>query len=81
LKAFLRAMKTCEDTAMQQGRLKEDKRLSGPMQQNWESGDFCIMYAVSHSFAFDAIYWQKIDPRFLGPLRAPRKHGKIDSVC
>ncbi|RMJ22834.1 Phosphotransferase enzyme family [Aspergillus sp. HF37] len=42
-------------------------RLSGPMQRGWESGYFWIIYAVTHSFAFDAIYWQKIDPRFFGP--------------
>jgi hypothetical protein len=29
------------------------------------------MYAASHSFAFDAIYWQKIDPRFFGPSENP----------
>ncbi|RMJ28406.1 Phosphotransferase enzyme family [Aspergillus sp. HF37] len=67
LKTFLKAMKGCEDTAIQQGRLKEDQRLSGPMHQSWEAGDFWIMYAALHSFAFDAIYWQKIDPRFFGP--------------
>ncbi|PKX96207.1 uncharacterized protein P174DRAFT_511804 [Aspergillus novofumigatus IBT 16806] len=67
LKTFLRAMEACEDIAIQQGRLKEDQRLSGPMQRSRECGDFWIMYAVSHSFAFDAIYSQKIDPRLFGP--------------
>lgn len=73
LKTFLRVMKACEDTAIQQGWLKEDQRLAGSMQQSWESGDFWIMYAVSHSFAFDAIYWQKIDPRFFGPTESPEE--------
>lgn len=67
LKTFLKAMNDCEDTAIERGWLKEDQRLSVPMQQSWESGDFWIIYAVTHSFAFDAIYWQKIDPRFFGP--------------
>ncbi|KAJ6179136.1 Aminoglycoside phosphotransferase [Penicillium mononematosum] len=69
--SFLKAMKDCEDTAIQQGRLREDQRLSGPMYESWESGDFWIMYAATHSFAFDEIYWHKIDPRFFGPTKDP----------
>ncbi|KAJ5373595.1 Aminoglycoside phosphotransferase [Penicillium concentricum] len=69
LKTFLKAMKDCEDTAIQKGRLREDQRLSGPMYESWESGDFWITYAAMHSFAFDEIYWQKIDPRFFGPAQ------------
>ncbi len=26
-----------------------------------------MVYAILRSFAFDAIYWQKIDQRFFGP--------------
>ena len=40
---------------------------SDQMQWSWESGDFWVVYALLHSFAFDAIYWQKIDQRFFGP--------------
>lgn len=71
LKTFLKVMKDCEDTAIKQGRWGEDQRLFDPMRESWESGDFWIMYAASHSFAFDAIYWQKIDPRFFGPAENP----------
>lgn len=53
--------------------MKEHQRLSGPMKQSWESGGFWIMYAMLHSFAFDAIYWQKIDPRFFGPTENPEE--------
>ncbi|PYH91907.1 hypothetical protein BO71DRAFT_37162 [Aspergillus ellipticus CBS 707.79] len=67
LQIFLRAMAECEDTAINGGRLTEEQRLSGPMRQSWESGDFWIAYAARQSFAFDEIYWQKIDPRFFGP--------------
>lgn len=31
------------------------------------------MYAATHSFAFDAIYWQKIDPRFFGHAGNPEE--------
>ncbi|KAJ5146129.1 uncharacterized protein N7515_000693 [Penicillium bovifimosum] len=73
LKTFLKVMKDCEDIAIQQGRLKEDQRLSGPMGQSWESGDFWVTYAVLHSFAFHTIYWQKIDSRFFGPTENPEE--------
>lgn len=49
-------MKDCEDKAIQQGCLKEDQRLSGPMAKSWENGVFWIVYEVLHSFAFDTIY-------------------------
>ncbi|PYH99828.1 phosphotransferase family protein [Aspergillus ellipticus CBS 707.79] len=71
LKTFLKAMRGCEDATIQHGRLKTDQRLSGHMQQSWDSGDFWIMYAALHSFAFDAIYWQKIDPRFFESPNSP----------
>ncbi|KAI3100965.1 hypothetical protein CBS147333_8270 [Penicillium roqueforti] len=63
-------MKNCEDIAIQQGRLREDQQLSGPMNDSWESGDFWILYAALHSFAFDGIYWQKIDSRLFGPTES-----------
>ncbi|QKX53803.1 uncharacterized protein TRUGW13939_00883 [Talaromyces rugulosus] len=73
LKTFLKAMKACEDVKIQQGRLQEDQRLSIPMQRSWESGDFWIVYAALNSFAFDMIYWQKIDPRFFGSSQTTDK--------
>lgn len=70
LRTFLKAMIACEDSAIKEGRLKEDgsERLSAPMQESWESGDFWTAYAARNSFAFDLIYWQMIDPRFFGPV-------------
>jgi hypothetical protein len=56
-------MRHCEDIAVQHGQC----RLSDQMQRSWEGGDFWVVYAILHSFAFDAIYWQKIDRRFFGP--------------
>ncbi|CAG8314665.1 unnamed protein product [Penicillium salamii] len=71
LKTFLKVMKGREDLAIQQGHLKEDQRLSGHMCRSWETGDFWIMYAFLHSFAFDMIYWQEIDARFFRPTGDP----------
>lgn len=67
LQTFLKAMADREDEAVRQGRLEEHQRLSGPMRDSWESGDFWVTYAARNNFAFDAIYWQKIDQRFFGP--------------
>ncbi|KAG2411759.1 hypothetical protein HFD88_009315 [Aspergillus terreus] len=67
LQTFLKAMADREDEAIGQGRLEEHQRLSGPMRDSWESGDFWVTYAARNNFAFDAIYWQKIDQRFFGP--------------
>jgi hypothetical protein len=41
------------------------------MQQSWDSGTFWIVYAALHSFALDAIYWQKIDPMFFKAAENP----------
>ncbi|CAG8923077.1 unnamed protein product [Penicillium salamii] len=68
LRTFLRSMADYEDSAIKEGRLKEDERLSGPMQESWESGDFWIAYAAQNAFAFDLLYWNKIDQRFFGPI-------------
>ncbi|PYI09414.1 hypothetical protein BO78DRAFT_394913 [Aspergillus sclerotiicarbonarius CBS 121057] len=76
LNTFLNALKNCEDTMIQQGRITEPQRLSGPMLRSWESGDFWIMYAALNSFAFDAIYWQKIDPRFFEHTEDPEEAWK-----
>ncbi|CAI7591381.1 unnamed protein product [Penicillium palitans] len=62
LQRFLEAMRKCEDEAIQNKRLVEGQRISSRMWKSWKSGDFWIM----NNFAFDAIYWKKIDRRFFG---------------
>lgn len=57
-----------KDKEIEQGQLKEYQRLSRPMRDSWESGDFWIAYAARNKFAFDAIYWEKIDRRFFGAV-------------
>ncbi|KAJ6136698.1 hypothetical protein N7497_012402 [Penicillium chrysogenum] len=59
-------MRKCEDEATQNKQLLESQRLSSQMRGSWQSGNFWIMYAARHNFAFDAIYWEKIDQRFFG---------------
>ncbi|KAJ5088849.1 hypothetical protein N7456_012465 [Penicillium angulare] len=76
LKTFIRAMTSQEDAAIQQGILQESQRLSGHMQASWDSGDFWIVYALLHSFAFDEIYWKKIDPRFFTTVENPEEAWK-----
>ncbi|KAJ5730854.1 uncharacterized protein N7483_005362 [Penicillium malachiteum] len=67
LKTFLSVLREQESVAIDRGILKDEQRLSGPMQQSWESGDFLVVYAARKSFAFDAVFWKKIDGRFFGP--------------
>ncbi|CAI7569431.1 unnamed protein product [Penicillium bialowiezense] len=71
LDSFLDAMIDSENEAIQNGHLKENQRLSGPMRKSWESGDFWIMYAARTNWAFDIVYWNKIDQRFFGPSESP----------
>lgn len=76
LQTFLEAMRKCEDEATQERRLVEGQRLSSRMRDSWQSGDFWIMYAARNNFAFDAIYWKKIDQRFFGPTTY-----EDDNIC
>ncbi|PKY00585.1 hypothetical protein P168DRAFT_299958 [Aspergillus campestris IBT 28561] len=62
LQLFLEGMTDCKEKE-----LPGKQRLSDRMRHSWESGDFWIMYAARNNFAFDAIYWKKIDQRFFGP--------------
>ena len=71
LPTFLRAMRDQEDRAIEQGWLDSTQRLSGLMKESWESGDFWIAYAARNNFAFDLIYWHKIDQRLFGPTSTP----------
>lgn len=75
LEIFLKAIIHHEDKQIKQGQLKQYQRLSIPMRDSWESGDFWISYAARINFAFDAIYWEKIDKRFFGAVE-----GHIDDV-
>ncbi|KAL3444511.1 hypothetical protein BJX65DRAFT_310894 [Aspergillus insuetus] len=71
LLTFLRAMRYQEDKAIKQGWLKDAQRLSAPMLDSWKSGDFWIAYAARNNFAFDSVYWQKIDQRFFEETSSP----------
>jgi len=71
LPTLLRAMKAKEDQAFKDGRLNNNQRLSDGMADSWESGDFWISYAARQNFAFDLIYWHKIDARFFGRVECP----------
>jgi hypothetical protein len=41
-------------------------RLSQHMLESWQNGDFWVCYAAGRSWAFDKLYWAKIDRRFFG---------------
>lgn len=63
---FLAAMRERETAAFERGVLREDQRLSGFMDDSWKSGDFWVGYAARRCWAFDMVYWAKIDRRFFG---------------
>ncbi|RAL02646.1 phosphotransferase family protein [Aspergillus ibericus CBS 121593] len=67
LKSFLKVLSKREEILIESGRLSEEQRLSGHMRESWRSGDFWVSYAARKNFAFDAIFWQKLDERFFGP--------------
>lgn len=75
LTTFLKVMKESEDASISSGQLQEDQRLSGKMRESWDSGAFWIVYAAQKNFAFDDIYWKKLDQRFFGPVE-----GKLQDV-
>ncbi|PYI35548.1 phosphotransferase family protein [Aspergillus indologenus CBS 114.80] len=66
LQTFLKVLVEREETALRRGRLTPEQRLSGPMRHSWENGDFWVAYAARKSFAFDVVFWKKLDPRFFG---------------
>ncbi|EED11693.1 hypothetical protein TSTA_108770 [Talaromyces stipitatus ATCC 10500] len=66
LVTFLRVLEEREKVALERGLLAEEQRLSTYMRDSWESGDFWVNYAARKSWAFDMIYWAKIDRRFFG---------------
>lgn len=71
LPTFLDALREREDRAIQQGILTETHRLSPSIQDSWETGDFWVTYAARRCWAFDMVYWAKVDRRYFG-------HGTLD---
>ncbi|KAH8693842.1 hypothetical protein BGW36DRAFT_429873 [Talaromyces proteolyticus] len=55
-----------EQESIERGILTEDDRLSQRMLESWQTGDFWVYYAARRSWAFDMLYWAKIDRRFFG---------------
>lgn len=66
LSVFLEEMQQREDNLIKRGSLTEENRLSQHMLESWQKGDFWVCYAARRSWAFDKLYWTKIDRRFFG---------------
>jgi hypothetical protein len=64
LAIFLKSMTECENDAISSGTLQGEQRLSDKMRESWANGDFWIVYAARKNFAFDSVYWKKLDSRF-----------------
>ncbi|KAK7609666.1 phosphotransferase family protein [Phyllosticta paracitricarpa] len=68
LPTFLDVLRQHEDAMIREGRFGEEQRLSERMRRSWDSGDFWVAYAARKSFAFDAVFWRNIFPRFFGAV-------------
>ncbi|KFY01911.1 hypothetical protein O988_02455 [Pseudogymnoascus sp. VKM F-3808] len=68
LQTFLAVLREREDVLIDEGRLKDQERLSLPMRESWDSGDFWVVYAARKGFAFDAVFWKYLDARFFGAV-------------
>lgn len=66
LEVFLQELRVREDVDIGRGLIGEGDRLSGFMRASWESGDFWVSYAARRSWAFDIVYWERLDRRFFG---------------
>jgi hypothetical protein len=66
LAIFLQELERREHAGIKREILTEDHCLSRHMRESWESGDFWISYAARRSWAFDMLYWAKIDRPFFG---------------
>lgn len=55
-----------EDDLIERNILTRGDRLSQHMLESWQNGDFWVCYAARRSWAFDMVYWAKIDRRFYG---------------
>ena len=63
---FLQELRMREDVDIRRGVIKEGNRLSQHMRESWNNGGFWVTYAARRSWAFDVIYWARIDRRFFG---------------
>jgi hypothetical protein len=68
LQTFLKVLTRTGGPGHRPQQTEREQRLSGPMQQSWESGDFWVTYAARNNFAFNAVFWKKLDSR------QPRKY-------
>ncbi|CAI7583848.1 unnamed protein product [Penicillium discolor] len=66
LEVFLQELRMREDVDIRRGVIGEENRLSGHMRESWDNGGFWVSYVARRSWAFDVIYWARIDRRFFG---------------
>lgn len=66
LEVFLQELRVREDVDIRCGVIEEENRLSGRMRESWDNSGFWVSYVARRSWAFDVIYWARIDRRFFG---------------
>lgn len=68
LNTFLKALEIKEKEATERGTLRGDQILSGRMRRSWETGAFWVDYAARKSWAFDHIFFNRLDEKFFGKV-------------
>ncbi|KAJ5705905.1 hypothetical protein N7536_001594 [Penicillium majusculum] len=66
LEVFLQELRMREDVDIRRGVIGEENRISGHMRESWDNSGFWVSYVARRSWAFDVIYWARIDRRFFG---------------
>ncbi|KAE8326017.1 hypothetical protein BDV39DRAFT_193962 [Aspergillus sergii] len=69
LQTFLEVLTEREDIAMQQGR------------QSWVNGDFWVTYAARKNYAFNTIFWKKLDHLFFGACTVAEEMSEEERHC
>jgi hypothetical protein len=68
LETFLKVLKIKEQEAIDRGILQKDQILSDKMRKSWDTGAFWVDYAARKSWAFDHIYFNRLDKKFFGEV-------------
>lgn len=70
LETFLDALREVEQEAVQKGLIANDRGnlLSDRMSKSWNDGAFWVEYATQRSWAFDPIFFLRLDEKFFGKI-------------
>ncbi|GAB7357352.1 hypothetical protein MBLNU459_g8300t1 [Dothideomycetes sp. NU459] len=68
LPTFLKVLEAAELDAIKRGTLRADQTLSDRMRTSWETKAFWVDYAAQRSWAFDHVFFNRLDEKFFGKV-------------